>query len=173
MIDNRHEHGTEQDLKRLFDATSRTAGDDTLDRMLSRAMEIPSHRPSWWRRIVDQAPRGGWIAVPLAAVAALLLVLGVDSMVDPGHPAATPVAMLKTVAGAGGGAASAGTTNTPDAASGADLVPADPLAALDSDFNPLEDDSALLDPPHMAFDNVGDSVWLAVYQEVLENRISL
>ncbi len=53
------------------------------------------------------------------------------------------------------------------------LIPADPLAVLDGDLDGDTDDLALLDPPHMAYDNVDDSVWLAVYDNVIQNKISL
>jgi len=174
MKDGRMDEELEKSLKGLFDETTRTADDAALDRMLAAALEIPGRRRSLWQRLLAAWPRAGWIALPVAAVTALVLALGLPSHPEDGGTRGTPVAMLSTSASRSATNPGAGETG---AVQGTDtevaVVPADPLAALDTDIDPIEDDMALLDPPHMAFDNVDDSVWLAVYDEVLDGKISL
>ncbi len=163
-------HEVDEAIQALFDKTAGVPDEASMARMLSRAMALPARRRPWWRRILERWPGRLAVAVPAVGVTALVLAVGLEWAPEPAP--APAVAMLTPGINPAERNAGTETTDTRARAAEEGLVPADPLAALDVGFGDDSDDLALLDPPHMAF-NADASVWLAVYDEVIQNKISL
>lgn len=155
----------ELELQRVFDATSDTLGTAGLSRLAARAAEIPETEPvsrSWLSRLL----RGRGL-LPAAAVATMAGVLALVLWLAPssGETDIAQPALVAMAAVTPGGAGGAPTPAGDEVA----IVETDPLAGLDPDWE-VDDSLALLDPPHLAYTNVDDSVWLEIYGEMLGEK---
>ena len=165
----------EKELQHLFDSTAQAPDRMIVNRLLVKCEEIPARGRgvSFLRRAFSGFFQHSSlrIMVPAAAIG-LAVFLGVvrwhPDTIFPADQGTSIVALhveKPTPHSAGSGKA-----RLDDSTTALELT--DPLAGLDSDWDAEDDALALLDPPHMVFDDVDASTWSKIYGQMLNEKDS-